>query len=134
MKTYAFTLIEVLLAMTIFTSCVFIIANLQSRALNKVLLERDQIERVFLLKRDACVAFITPPENEKKNVNRLENPDVTFTTYVLAIQPKSILKDLKDILYLLKAEAAWKKDAVYHEYAMISIVGNPIKQEQEKKQ
>ena len=134
MKTNAFTLIEVLLAMTIFTSCVFIIANLQSRALNKVLLERDLVERIFLLKRDACAAFTAPPENEKKKVNHLENPDVTFTTDVLAIQSKSTLKDLKDILYLLKAEAAWKKDAVYHEYAMISIVGKPIKQEQEKKQ
>ncbi len=133
MRKAAFTLVEVLLAMTILTSCVFIIANLQSRALNKVLRERDEIERTFLLKRDLYAGFITPPEAGKKIVNRLENPNVTLTTQAVDIQPKSGLKEFKNVIQMLKTEAAWKKDNVYHEIPMMSIVVKPAEKEQEKR-
>jgi Tfp pilus assembly protein PilV len=133
MKKVAFTLIEVLLAMTIFTSCIFIIANLQSRALNKVLRERDDIERTFLLKRGAYAGFITPPEDEKKIVNRLEYLEVTLTTQTVDIQSKSVLRDWKDSVKMLKTEAAWKKEGIYHEMTMMSIVFKPASKKQEKR-
>ncbi len=131
-KELAFTLIEVLLAMTILTSCVFIIANLQTRALTKVLRERDEIERTFLLKRDIYEGFITPPEDGKKMVNRLENPEVTLTTQTIDIQTKSALKDLKDFVKILKTEAAWKKDSIYHDVSMMSVVFKPTKKDEDK--
>lgn len=133
-RNAAFTLMEVLLAMTILTSCIFIIANLQSRALNKVLRERDEIERTFLLKRDAYAGLVASPEGEKKVVNRLDNPSVTLTTQTMDVQKKSELAELKDSIKMLKTEAAWKNDSGFHEMAMVSVIFKPAKKEQEKKQ
>ncbi len=125
----AFTLIEVLLAMTILTSCLFIIANLQTRALNKVLRERDHIERTFLIKHDAYLAFVSPPEDERKKVNRLEKPEMTLTTQTVDIKQKSALKDVKDYVKMLKTEAAWKKDRMLYEEEIVSFVFKKVKKE-----
>jgi prepilin-type N-terminal cleavage/methylation domain-containing protein len=132
MNTRAFTLIEVLMAMSIMTSCLFVIANLQSRALNKVLFERDKIEHTFLLKRDAYAGFVEPPEDGKKTVNRMEEPEVTLTTQTADVQPKSVLKEWKDYIKMLRTEAAWNKDGVAHEAVMTSIVFKRAKKEEKK--
>ncbi|KKQ48508.1 MAG: hypothetical protein US69_C0020G0004 [candidate division TM6 bacterium GW2011_GWF2_38_10] len=131
-KNKAFTLIEVLLAMTILTTCVFIISNLQIRVLNKVLAERGLIERTFWVKRALYKNFLKPPADGKKNVEKKEDLMVTFVTQTEGLDKKSAFREWSEVVRKLKAEVAWKQDKELQELEMISFVWNH-KKEQEKR-
>src|SRR5579862_3690490 len=48
----AFTMIEVLLALSILASSVFLLSRLNVRSLFRVMRDRDEIEKIFLIKKD----------------------------------------------------------------------------------
>jgi len=130
----AFTLIEVLMAMSVLTFVVFIVSNLQIRQLNRVTFERDRIEHIFLIKRDLFAHFTKPPEEGKKNINTIEdqkNPDnnVKLVTHIENIQSKSSLKELKKYIKILTTDATWKKGSEVRELSMMSLVFKPAMKE-----
>lgn len=129
----AFTLFEVLLSLVVLTSAVYIISNLQTRALFKVLGERDEIEKTFRMKKDLYLNFFNPPEEGKKVVNKIENEDVSFTTQPVEIDVKSQLVDMKKNVKIIKTDALWKFKDAMHEDSMVSFIYQPPK-EKEKNQ
>lgn len=68
----AFTLLEVLMALGIVIMAVSIIANLQIRSLDRMLRDRDDLEKIFLLKRTVYESFLNPPQDQKKALPSLK--------------------------------------------------------------
>ena len=78
-KFTGFTLAEVLIAVFILTSSVFVLTELQIRSMFRMLKDKDLVERIFLIKRDLYTVFITLPKKENKEVkNQIEEPEITI--------------------------------------------------------
>ena len=131
-KNHGFTLLEVLLALMVLVSAVYIISNLQSRALFKVLRERNDIEKTFRIKKELYFCLTNPPKEEKKIVNKIESEEAIFTSQLFNISSKSKLVDMKKMIKIIKTDASWKHNNATHEASMVSFVYKPSK-DQEKK-
>lgn len=132
-----FTLFEVLLAMGILTLAVTQISDLQFRSLFRVLQDRENIERVFFVKREVYKNFWSekPPQKElpKKEIQQVEDPELKLTTEVLDIDPKSSLKTFKSKIKIIHTSGDWKSSNGSKNITMVGLVFRPQKEEQEKK-
>jgi len=133
-----FTLVEVLLAMGILTLAVTTISDLQFRSLFRVLQDREDIERIFLVKREVYKNFwsenLAQRDSIKKEIQTLENPELKLTTEILDINPKSSLKAFKDKIKIINTSGEWKSSGKNKKITMVGLVFRPKKEEQEKKQ
>jgi prepilin-type N-terminal cleavage/methylation domain-containing protein len=130
--SHGFTLIEVILAMGVLTTTIFIITGLMLRSFLRVQENRDDIEKVFLIKRELYAHYFKPPKDDKKIVKKIEEPIVTITSQRYEINKKSSLHELKDSLKIVRSDAIWKVDAFFREASMVSFVFQPKKEEQKK--
>ncbi len=133
MKRAGFTLIEVLMAMGVLIIAVSIIANLQLRSLLRMTRDRDDIEKVYLLKQELFKHFLEQQKQKKKFTSSLENPEIKFTTNVDQIHSKSALADLKENLLWVKTEGQWKLDNDKRSTNMVALVFKPREKKDEKK-
>lgn len=133
MKRAAFTLIEVLMAMGVLIIAVSIIANLQLRSLLRMTRDRDDIEKVYLVKQELFKHFLEQQKQKKKFTSSLENPAIKFTTNVDQIHSKSALADLKENLLWVKTEGQWKLDNDKRSTNMVALVFRPREKKDEKK-
>ncbi len=118
----AYTLIEVLLAMGILTSAAFVISNLQLRSLLRIMSNRDDVEKIFLIKKELisyCIHIAKPP---KKEFTKLENLGLTLTTQVSKLPAKSSLASLDDRLNFVHTLALWKHEGLQKEVTMVTFL------------
>lgn len=133
MKRAGFTLIEVLMAMGVLIIAVSIIANLQLRSLLRMTRDRDDIEKVYLVKQELFKHLLEQQKQKKKFTSSLENPEIKFTTNVDQIHSKSALADLKENLLWVKTEGQWKLDNDKRSTNMVALVFRPREKKDEKK-
>jgi len=133
----AFTLLEVLLALSILTSSVFVLSQLHMRALFRVIRDRNEIEKIFLVKKDLYKLFFKAdkkawPKEEKPQINKLENPEMVITSYVRDIDAKSSLKKFKDKIFIAQSEGEWKSGHLEQRAKIVSFVLKPPKEKEKK--
>ena len=128
-QSRGFTLIEVILAMGVLTSTVFIISGLMLRSFLRVQENRDNTEKVFLIKRELYENYIKPPKSYNPVITKLEKPEITITSAIHDISEKSTLKSLKKKLKIVRSDAIWTKDTIIKESSMISFVFVPEKED-----
>jgi len=127
-KNVGFTLIEVLIAMAILTSAILITSNLELRSFLRIARDRDEIEKMFLLKQSVYTVLLKS-RNEKfknKEIQKLEKPELSITTVLEEINPKSSLKDFKDKLRVVKVQGTWKQDGVPREMVLNALILRPL--------
>jgi hypothetical protein len=127
-----FTLIEVILAMGVLTSTIFIISGLMMRSFLRVQENRDDIEKVFLIKRELYANYFKPPQDNKKNVQKIEEPAITITSKLDEINKKSSLRDLSNNLRIVRSDAIWKLNKNVRESSMVSFIFHPKEEEQKR--
>lgn len=133
MKTSnGFTLMEVMLAMGVLTMSIFVISEIMLRSLLRIQTNQDNLEKVFLIKREFYLNFIKIPFNEKKVVTKLEDPAITFATTIVDIGNKSSLKEYKDLLKIIQTNATWKIENRIKESNMMGFVFKPKEKEAKK--
>jgi len=129
MKTkVGFTLIEVLIAMAILTSAILITSNLELRSFLKIAHDRDEIEKTFILKQ-SIYAVLLKSQTEKfknKDIQKFEKPEVSITTIIEEINPKSELKDFKDKLRVVKVLGKWNHDNTQQEMILNALILRPL--------
>lgn len=128
-QSHGFTLIEVILAMGILTTTVFVISGLMLRSFLRVQENRDDIEKVFLVKHELYDNYLKPPKPYKSVVKKIENPEITITSMLTDINEHSTLKALKKKLKIVKSDAIWTKDNIIKESSMLSFVSVPEKED-----
>src|SRR5277367_5544769 len=131
-KQPSFTLIEVLLATFVLVSAVYVLSNLQIRSMFRVLSDREEVERVFLVKRDFYSVFIKGKAKIKKAVTKLEEPDVKIVTDAVDFSGKSSFKSLKNKLQLVQTEGTWKSGPFNRSLKIVGFVLKPEEKEQKK--
>lgn len=131
-RSQGFTLIEVILAMGVLTSTVFIISGLMLRSFLRVQENRDDIEKVFLIKRELYANYFNPPKYNKKNIQKVEEPAITITSKLDEINKKSSLRDLSKSLRVVRSDAIWKMNNNVRESSMVSFIFYPKREEQKQ--
>jgi Tfp pilus assembly protein PilV len=132
-KKTAFTLIEVLLALFTLATAATILANLQGRAIFRVIKSRDEIEKIFFIKKDLYALTYNVKKDQKKIVNKLENPEMTITSELVDIQPKSTLKNFRDKIKIAQTDALWIQQGGERQVKMLTFVFIPPEDKEEKK-
>ncbi len=127
----AFTMFEIILSLFVLSSSVYVLTSLQMRALFRVLKDRDEVEKVFLMKRRLYEVFYKPIEEIKSSKEKLEDAEVVLNRNFIEISPKSELRDYKKILQLVYVQAEWQRDAIKRDERMVAIIGKPTQQEKE---
>ena len=105
----AFTLIEVILAMGVLTSTIFIISNLMMRSFLRVEECRDDIEKIFLIKRELYANYFRPPKEGKKVVQKIEEPQITITSVLDEIKNKKV--DSNSFVSVLSDDVVFEKNS-----------------------
>ena len=132
-KRSAFTFVEVILALGMLIAAVSVVAHIQLRSLLRVTSDRDEIEKVFLIKKELYKIFLKFPKRFKKTVLRLEESEIAFATQEASINAKSSLAPLKDRIKMIQIQGNWKRDGIPQESLMVALVLNPEFGQEEKK-
>ena len=131
MKTKnAFTLIETLFAIGILAVSITILSSLQVRSVLNVLKGREEIDRIFWVKKGLYSIFLDVPEKPKPIVEDIEHLNLKVVSQVLDIEKKSSLKDFADNVQIVQSEGRWASDLGARSIKMISFV---LKPEEKKK-
>lgn len=110
------------------------IATLEFRALSRVLRDRDEIEKIFLIKKELYASFLKLPEKLKTIITKHENPEISITTQFGQIHPKSSLARLKERLQPINTQGVWKRGKDQYDATMIAFAFKPeTDNEKEKK-
>jgi len=123
----AFTLAEVIISLFILTTSVYLLSNLQFRALDKARSTKDEIIRIFFIKKYIYQLYSTPPTGEKPLKFEMENPDIVITAYKQEIDNrKSSLKEFSKDIDIIWSNGNWKKAGILDKnLKMISFVHKP---------
>jgi len=131
MKTKkAFTLIETLFAIGILAVSITILSSLQIRSVLNVLKGKEDIDRIFWVKKALYSIFLDVPQKTKPVIETIENLDLTISSQVVDIDKKSSLKDFADNIQIIHSEGRWSTDLGARSIKMISFV---LKPEEKKK-
>ena len=114
--------------MAILTSAILIVSNLELRSFLRIARDRDEIEKIFLLKQSVYNVLLKA-QNEKfknKDIQKLEKPELSITTVIEEIPPKSTLKEYKDKLRFVKVQGIWKRDGHPQEMVLTAVMLRPL--------
>ena len=133
----AFTLFEVLLALAILTGSVFVLSQLHMRSLFRVVSDRDDIEKIFLIKKDVYSFFFKHdnkklPTRERPTVHTLEIPEMKISSYTAEVDQKSSLKKFKDKILMVYSDAEWKNGTTQRQTKMLTFVLKPPKEKEKR--
>jgi len=136
----AFTLVEVLLAMLVLTTSIYLLSSLQIRSVFRVLESRDFVQRVFIVKRQLYDMFLAAPskretkegEQEKPIIKEYDDPAVKISTQMKTISKKSALRSFAPYVRIIESDGTWKRMVTEHRLPMISFVAAPKKKKDEK--
>jgi hypothetical protein len=128
-KKEGFTLAEVLLSLTILVTSVYTLSRIQIRSSFKVAKNREEIHRVFLIKKELYKLFLNPKVKEKPFVTKLETPLTKITSHKQEIHKKSELNQFTKEIDIIWAEGEWKYNDNNYSLKMISFAPKPIKKE-----
>ncbi|MFH1831717.1 MAG: type II secretion system protein [bacterium] len=120
-----FTLIEVVIAIVILVSSVFVLNDLQIKSLFHIMKDREEIERIFLVKQFVYKACLYPEQVTKRVVTKFDDPGVPELTVVTEspeIAVKSELYKLKDLVKIFYADGTWKSSAGTRQMKMITLL------------
>lgn len=102
----AFTLFEVLLAIFILTTTVYVLGDLQVRSLMRVLKDRDTLQHLFIIKRELYTRYGKKivQEKEVSDLKSDEKRDETISVARINVSSKSPIKEFlpeKNFMYHL---------------------------------
>lgn len=132
-KQSAFTLLEVILALSILVFSVSIFSSLQFRSLMQIWRGKEDIDRVFLIKKEFCEISLKVPEKEKAILRMrdrpiktvIEEPMLTINSQLLDIDKRSDLKNFLNSIDILRTQGEWESGPTKRKITMISFELKP---------
>lgn len=137
-----FTIVEVLLAMFILISAIFVLSNLQMRAIYRVMKDKKTARNIYLVKKKLHLAMM--PERKKKvdanKINKKLSDQISADeqSVKVAISSKDIDKKSKLVAFakgmrMVKAEGTFDDRGKKQKIFMSTLIQEPEKKEEKKK-
>jgi hypothetical protein len=129
----AFTLLEVVLALSILVFSVSIFSSLQFRAFTQIWRGKEDIDRVFLIKKELCEILLKVPAKQKAIARMkdkpiktvIEDPTLTINSQLLEIDKKSDLKRFIKSVDIIRTEGEWDSGTKKRKITMMSFELKP---------
>lgn len=130
MKTrQGFTLAEVMLALTVLITSAYILSNIQIRSSFKVAKNREEIRRVFLIKKELYNLLLSPLKKDKPRTTTLNTPPTKIVSDKKKIERKSSLKNFQNDIDIIWSEGEWELSGKMHTLKMISFAPKFVEKE-----
>lgn len=131
----AFTFFEVILAIGVLIVAVSVVADIQLRTLLRLEQDQDEVEKIFLIKKELYDQYLNPPEIPKKiPVRKLEKPEIDIDTQIHSVQPKSSLTPIKDQINVVHSIGRWKLDRKQRTSSIVTFVLKSDEQKEKEKE
>ena len=124
-----FTIAEVMLALTVLVTTAFILSSIQIRSYFKVAKNREEVRRVFLIKKELYKTFLNYFEKDKPNIVNVDSPKTKIVSYKEEIQKKSSLKQFAKDVDIIWSEGTWNYSDRDYSLKMISFFPRPEEKE-----
>lgn len=132
-KQAAFTLLEVVLALSILVFSVSIFSSLQFRSLMQIWRGKEDIDRIFLMKKELCEILLKVPDKEKAILRMrdrpiktiIEEPMLIINSQLLYIDKKTDLKKFLNSIDILRSQGEWESGPIKRKITMISFELKP---------
>jgi|SaaInlLV_10m_DNA_2_1039722.scaffolds.fasta_scaffold20170_3 hypothetical protein len=124
-----FTIAEVMLALTVLVTTAFILSSIQIRSSFKVAKNREEVRRVFLIKKELYKTFLNYFEKDKPNIVNVDSPKTKIVSYKEEIQKKSSLKQFAKDVDIIWSEGTWNYSDRDYSLKMISFFPRPEEKE-----
>lgn len=108
-RQQGFTLIEILISMFILTMSVYVLSDLQIHSMFKMMREREQLLKFFMVKNALINQLPEIKQHFKPEKTAPEGNGLSLVVDIVEPEKKSILKDiLGKQLVIVKAVGSWK--------------------------
>lgn len=133
-KHYGFSMFEVIVAMAILTSTVYVLSDLHIRSMYKIIRERDQFLKIFLIK-NALIEQLPVIQKKFKPIRTTEeNLNLQINVNLVEPPKKSLLNEiLGDQLTLIKSTGSWKNGPFSYDIELHSIAQREQESNNDKK-
>lgn len=118
----AFTFVEVLLALVILATSMTLLSNLQSRSIFRVLDSREQVDRMFHIKRALYEFLLQPKKTRRPRVARIADPESKIISEMREINRKSSLYPLRKNIVLISSRGEWESGPKKKSMTMIGFL------------
>ncbi len=142
-KLSGFTLIEVLLALFIMTAALYVLSDAQIRSVRRVMWNRDEVDRIFLIKKAWLQAFLNPNKKDESKpiIKDLKNPDVKIKTtqtkptrsLLNKTQKDGEAKNIKDPLQMVTSEGEWQSGVFKEKITFVGFIYKKPEEKEDKK-
>lgn len=119
-RARAFTIMEVMVALFILSSSLFVLSELQVRSMLRVWQSREDIDRVYVIKKYLYRMFLQP-ENARRTSQRLEEPPMKLVIEPVEIHKKSSLAPYAKSLQFLQATATWSRGSTERSLYLLAL-------------
>ena len=116
-----FTLIEVLIALFILSTAIFVLSELQVRSVLRVWDSREDIDRLYFIKKYLYRGTLDPKKTTRR-VRDFEDPDMRLTVEAEDISKRSALAPFAKDLRLLKSSGQWQRGSSKRSLNMIAVI------------
>ncbi len=132
-QSQGFTTIEVIIAMFILASSVYVLSDVQVRSMFKMLRDRDMLQKIFIIKKKAVEYVPLIPKKFKPSKEKLEDVDVMLRVESFEFPKKSLLRDLlSDELDCLHISGEWRQGPFSYDVGFFLCSGRERKKKDEK--
>ena len=107
----AFSVLEALIAILIVGFSMAIISRIQRTSAIRFSAWREEIDRLYLVKKRALKLYLNPPTKEAPIIKKYEKPEVKITSELMIISNKSSLKKFARNIRIVNATGEWGKPA-----------------------
>jgi hypothetical protein len=132
-KNCAFTFLEVLLALFILIASVSIFSGLQFKSLTQVWRGKEDIDRVFLIKKEFLEILLNVPDKERAVARMrdrpiktvLEDPQTVMISELFDIDKKSSLNKFADSIDIIRTTGEWDSGTAKRNIKFLSFTLKP---------
>ena len=121
-----FTILEVLIAIGIFSSFLVLILRQQIFSVRREVAGTSKVDRIFYLEKYFFKPFFSPPKKAPRK-KKLEEPLPTMEIDVSmqGISRKSALKDVRENMVRLGVRGSWGSGVLAEEIELVGFVAKP---------
>lgn len=121
MKSRGFTLIEVMIAMFILATSMFFMSELQVKAMLRVWHGREDIDRLYLIKKYAYrMSF--EPKKARRQSHQFDDPEMNLVIEPCSIHKKSSLAPFAKQVQFLKSTGHWARGSSSRSLSIVTLI------------
>ncbi len=124
LRSAGFTIAEVMVALFILSTSLIVLSELQVRSMLRVWQSREDIDRVYVLKKYLYRMYLHPYD-ARKTSQKFEDPAMHMVIEPMPISKKSSLAPYAEQLQFLRAAGTWSRGTATRTLELFALAPRP---------